>query len=144
MTSLLIVAQPTVAEWNQERLHDASTRQCVNSQAMVDWAASKGAKTGALIYANNPYGQEGDTAINAAAPEAGIEMLNSEGWDPTKFDFTAQPRRWPTSTPMSCSSTGRVAPVMRYKCSRLSSTRATKVRSSVISRQPPVHPGDRW
>jgi branched-chain amino acid transport system substrate-binding protein len=92
VTSLLIVAQPTVAN-GTKNVFTTPPPGSANSQAMVDWAASKGAKTGALIYANNPYGQEGDTAINAAAPEAGIEMLNSEGWDPTKFDFTAQAQK---------------------------------------------------
>ena len=61
-----------------------------NSEAMVKYAADSGAKTAALIWANNPYGQEGLTDISAAAKDAGMTLVSNESWEPSKFDFTAQ------------------------------------------------------
>lgn len=90
VTQILLIAQPEVAN-GTKNVFEIPPPGKANSQAMVDYAAKKGgAKTGALIYANNPYGQQGNTDISAAAKTDGIQMLSSESWDPAAFDFTAQ------------------------------------------------------
>lgn len=90
VTQILLIAQPVVAN-GTKNVFEIPPPGKANSQAMVDYAAKHGgAKTGALIYANNPYGQEGNTDVNEAAKADGIQMLSSESWDPAAFDFTAQ------------------------------------------------------
>ena len=90
VTNILLVAQAVVANGTKNVFEIPPTGDA-NAQAMVGYAAEQGgAKTAALIFANNPYGEEGNTDISAAAQKAGIRMVGSEPWDPAAFDFTAQ------------------------------------------------------
>ncbi len=92
VTSILIVAQPSVAD-GTTNVFTVPAPSSANAQAMVDYAAGKGAKSGAIIYSNNPYGQGGDADIRAVSESAGIDIVNTEAWDSTKFDFAAQARK---------------------------------------------------
>ncbi|MFB4309474.1 ABC transporter substrate-binding protein [Actinomadura sp. GTD37] len=89
VTQILLVAQPDVAN-GTEHVFQTPLPGKANSEAMVAYAKSKGVKNAAIIWANNPYGQAGDTDVSNAAKAAGISIVNSEGFDPGKFDFTAQ------------------------------------------------------
>lgn len=89
VTQILLVAQPEVAN-GTKHVFEVPLPGKANSEAMVEYAKSKDAKTAAIIYANNPYGQAGNTDISNAAKAGGISIVNSEGFDPGKFDFTAQ------------------------------------------------------
>ena len=84
-----IVSQAVIAN-KTKNVFETPPPGTANAQAMVDYAKSQNAKTVTLIYANNPYGQEGLTDLSAAASKAGIKLIGSESWDPSKFDFTAQ------------------------------------------------------
>lgn len=99
VANILFIAQPVVAN-GTKNVFEIPPPGKANSQAMVDYAAKQGgAKTGALIYANNPYGQEGNTDVNNAAKADGVSMLSSESWDPAAFDFTAQASKVAKSNP---------------------------------------------
>ena len=89
VTQILLVAQPEVAN-GTKHLFEVPLPGKANSEAMVNYAKEQGAKSLAIIWANNPYGQAGNTDITNAAKAAGIDIVNSEGFDPGKFDFTAQ------------------------------------------------------
>ena len=89
VTQMLLIAQPTVANGTRN-VFEAPPPGKANSEAMVKYAADSGAKTAALIWANNPYGQEGLTDISVAAKSSGMTLVSNESWDPSKFDFTAQ------------------------------------------------------
>jgi branched-chain amino acid transport system substrate-binding protein len=98
VTNILLIAQPVVAN-GTKNVFEIPPPGKSNSEAMVKYAADKGVKSGALIYANNPYGQEGNTDIAAAATAAGISMVSSESWDPAGFDFTAQATKVTSENP---------------------------------------------
>lgn len=89
VTQILFVAQPSIPN-GTKNVFEIPPPEDINSKAMVDHAAKSGAKTGALIYASNPYGQEGKTGVTAAAKADGIRLLSTDSWDPSQFDFTAQ------------------------------------------------------
>lgn len=89
VTQVLLVAQPHIAN-GKKHVFGVPLPGKANSQAMVEYAKSKGVKKAAIIWANTPYGQEGNKDVTAFAKEAGIEIVNSEGFDTGKFDFTSQ------------------------------------------------------
>ncbi|WP_141578388.1 ABC transporter substrate-binding protein [Actinomadura sp. WMMA1423] len=89
VTQILLIAQPEVAN-GTKNVFEIPLPGKANSEAMVNYARSKGVRSAAIIWANNPYGQAGNSDISAAAKAAGISIVNSEGFDPGKFDFTAQ------------------------------------------------------
>lgn len=89
VTQMLLVAQPDIVNGTRNVFEAAPPGQS-NSEAMVDYAAKSGAKTAALIWADNAYGQEGLKYIASSADEAGMTLVSDESWDPSKFDFTAQ------------------------------------------------------
>ncbi len=89
VTNILLIAQPEVAN-GTKNVFEVPPPGKINSEAMVDYAAGKGVKSAALIYASNPYGQQGNTAITAAAKDKNIDLVSTDSWDPSKFDFTAQ------------------------------------------------------
>jgi branched-chain amino acid transport system substrate-binding protein len=89
VTQILLVAQPEVAN-GTKNVFETPLPGKANSEAMVNYAKAKGVKSAAIIWANNPYGQAGNTDVSNAAKAAGISIVNSEGFDPGKFDFTAQ------------------------------------------------------
>lgn len=89
VTNVLFVAQPEIPN-GSKNVFEIPPPEDINSKAMVQYAAKAGAKTAALIYASNPYGQQGRTGVTDAAKSAGITMKSSESWDPSAFDFTAQ------------------------------------------------------
>ncbi len=99
VANVLFIAQPVVAN-GTKNVFEIPPPGKANSEAMVDYAAKQGgAKTGALIYANNPYGQEGNTDVSEAAKAKGISIVSSESWDPAAFDFTAQASKVAKSNP---------------------------------------------
>jgi branched-chain amino acid transport system substrate-binding protein len=89
VAQMLLVAQPDIVNGTRN-VFEAPPPGKSNSEAMVEYAAQSGAKTAALIWADNAYGQAGLTDISAAAKEAGMDLVSDESWDPSKFDFTAQ------------------------------------------------------
>lgn len=89
VANVLLIAQPPVAN-GKKNVFEVPPPGTTNSQAMVEYASKAGVKTAALIYANNPYGQQGDKDISAAAGKSGINLVSSDSWDPAAFDFTAQ------------------------------------------------------
>lgn len=98
VTQILLVAQPAVAN-GTKNVFEVPLPGTANAEAVVKYAASKGVKTASVIWANNPYGQAGNTDITAAAKGAGISIVNSEGFDPAKFDFTAQAGKVASANP---------------------------------------------
>ena len=89
VTQVLLVAQPHIAN-GKKHVFGVPLPGKANSQAMVNHAKAQGVKSAAIIWANTPYGQEGNTDISNAAKAAGISIVNSEAFDGGKFDFTAQ------------------------------------------------------
>lgn len=89
VAQMLLIAQPTVANGTRN-VFEAPPPGKSNSEAMVKYAAQSGAKTAALIWADNAYGQEGLSDISAAVKTSGMTLVGNESWDPAKFDFTAQ------------------------------------------------------
>lgn len=89
VTNILFVAQPEIPN-GSKNVFEIPPPEDINSKAMVQYAAKGGAKTAALIYASNPYGQQGRTGVTNAAKSAGVTIKSSESWDPSAFDFTAQ------------------------------------------------------
>ncbi|CND50900.1 urea ABC transporter%2C urea binding protein [Mycobacterium tuberculosis] len=89
VTQVLLVAQPHIAN-GKKNVFGVPLPGKANSQAMVNYAQAQGHKSAAIIWGNTPYGQEGNKDISAAAKAAGIDIVNSEGFDGGKFDFTAQ------------------------------------------------------
>ena len=98
VTQILLVAQPAVAN-GTKNVFEVPLPGTANAEAVVKYAASKGVKTASVIWANNPYGQAGNTDITAAAKGAGISIVNSEGFNPAKFDFTAQAGKVASANP---------------------------------------------
>ncbi len=98
VTNILLIAQPGVAN-GTKNVFEIPPPGKINSEAMVNYASEKGAKTAALIYAANPYGQQGSTDITAATKAKGMTLMSSESWDPSKFDFTAQATKVTSENP---------------------------------------------
>ncbi|MEO9198753.1 MAG: ABC transporter substrate-binding protein [Antricoccus sp.] len=98
VTQVLLVAQPKVVN-GTKNVFEVAPPGTANSEAMVKYAADKGAKTAALIWANNPYGQEGLTDITAASKKYGISLESQNSWDPAQFNFTAQAGKVASANP---------------------------------------------
>jgi len=89
VTNILLTAQPEIAN-GTKNVFAVPAAGLANSQAMVNYAKEKGAKTAAIISSSTPYGQAGSSEVTAAAKEAGITIVSSDSFDPSKFDFTNQ------------------------------------------------------
>ncbi|HET6154122.1 MAG TPA: ABC transporter substrate-binding protein [Marmoricola sp.] len=89
VAQVLMVAQPDTVNGTRN-VFEAAPPGKSNSEAMVKYAADSGAKSAALIWADNAYGQEGLKDISAATQADGMSLVSNESWDPSKFDFTAQ------------------------------------------------------
>lgn len=98
VANILLISQAAVVN-KTKYAFETPPPGVANAQAMVDFAKSRGAKTADLIYSNNPYGQEGLSDIKSQVGPAGMSLVGSDSWDPSKFDFTAQAAKAKSNNP---------------------------------------------
>jgi branched-chain amino acid transport system substrate-binding protein len=98
VANIELISQPAVVDATTNAF-EIPAPGSANAQAMVAYAKSLGIKTIALIYSNNPYGQEGLTDVKAAASAAGVQLVSSNSWDSSLFDFTAQASKAKAANP---------------------------------------------
>jgi ABC-type branched-subunit amino acid transport system substrate-binding protein len=78
------------------------TPQDIYAPLMVSYMAKKlgpGKHKVGILWANVPYAQFGFELLKSAIAQRGWEIVASDNWDVTKFDFTSQAQKITTSNP---------------------------------------------
>lgn len=89
------------------------TPQDIYAPLMVKYMAKKlgpGKHKVSILYANVPYAQFGYELLKSAIARRGWQLVSSDNWDVTKFDFTSQAQKIASANPQGLFFWGAATP----------------------------------
>lgn len=89
------------------------TPQDIYAPLMVKYMAKKlgpGKHKVSILYANVPYAQFGYELLKSAIAKRGWQLVSSDNWDVTKFDFTSQAQKIASANPQGLLFWGAATP----------------------------------
>ena len=89
------------------------TPQDIYAPLMVSYMAKKlgpGKHKVGILYANVPYAQFGYTLLKSEIAKRGWQLVSSDNWDVTKFDFTSQAQKIASANPQGLFFWGAATP----------------------------------